>query len=159
MNELLSIGAKGFWCGCAALGFAILFNTPARALVAIWLVGFVAGIAKFAFLDASVGLGIIGSTLVAAFFVGVFSNPLSKLRLVPDIVIAIPSLIPLVPGVFAYRAMMGLIKLAKYDEQHYSSIITDTIYNGVMTLFVVCAIVLGLLLPLTILRKIKTFGV
>jgi uncharacterized membrane protein YjjB (DUF3815 family) len=61
--------------------------------------------------------------------------------------------IPLVPGVFAYRAMMGLIKLAKYQGDRYSDVIADTVYNAVMTLFVVCAIVLGLILPLTLMRR------
>ena len=155
MNELLSIGANGFWCGCAAVGFAILFNAPVRALIAVWIGGFIAGITKFSLLSTDVGAGMIASTLVASFFVGVFAIPLAKSRGVPDVIIAIPSVIPLVPGVFAYKAMMGLIKLTKYHEDRYSSIINDTVYNGVMTLFVVCAIVLGLVLPLTLMRKKK----
>ena len=155
MNDLLSIGAKGFWCGCAAFGFAILFNAPIRALFAVWIGGFIAGIAKFSLLSADIGAGVIASTLVASFLVGVFAIPLAKSRGVPDVIIAIPSVIALVPGVFAYKAMMGLISLAKYNEEHYSSIVNDTVYNGVMTLFVVCAIVLGLVLPLTLMRKVK----
>ena len=155
MNELLSIGAKGFWCGCAAVGFAILFNAPVRSLFAVWLGGFIGGIVKYSFLNTGIGAGMIASTLVASLFVGVLSIPLSKSLAVPDIIIAIPSVIPLVPGVFAYKAMMGLIKLARFDEVHYSSIIGDAIYNGVMTLFVVCAIVLGLVLPLMLMRKLN----
>lgn len=151
MNELITIAAKGFWCGCAAVGFAILFNAPARSLVAIWVGGFVGGIAKYLLIET--GTGIIASTLVASMAVGIFAIPLASLRTVPDIIVAIPSVIPLVPGVFAYKAMMGLIKLAKYEESRYSTIISEAVYNGVMTLFVVFAIVLGLVLPLTILHK------
>lgn len=158
MNELFSIAAKACWCGCAAVGFAILFNAPTRTLFAIWLGGFVGGLAKFSLSHIEIGAGIIAGTLVAAVFVGLISIPLARSRVVPEVIIAIPSVIPLVPGVFAYKAMMGLIKLAKYNEDHYSALIGDTVYNGVMTLFVVSAIVLGLVVPLTLMRRIKTSG-
>ena len=154
MTELLIIAMKGFWCGCAALGFGILFNAPRQSLLYLWIGGFVAGIVKFGFLSTAIGAGIVLSSFMAGLFVGIVATPIARLRDVPIIIIAIPSIIPLVPGVFAYRAMMGLMKLARNTGGEYLNVMAETVYNGVMALFVIVAITLGLALALIARRFI-----
>ena len=143
---------KAFWCGCAAAGFGILFNTPTRALLSIWLGGFAAGLIKFLVLDPGIGAGMILSSFLAGTFAGVVAISLAQWREVPQIIIAIPAVIPLVPGIFAYRAMMGLMKLAKQSGSQYTDVISDTVYNGVMAFFVIMAITFGLSIPLIAMR-------
>ena len=143
---------KALWCGCAAAGFGILFNTPTRALLAIWLGGFAAGLIKFLVLDPAMGAGMVLSSFLAGTFAGIVAISLAQWRKVPHIIIAIPSVIPLVPGIFAYRAMMGLMKLAKHSGSQYTDLISDTVYNGVLALFVIMAITFGLSIPLVAMR-------
>jgi len=149
---------KAFWCGCAAAGFGVLFNAPTRSLLPIWIGGFAAGLVKYFLLDEGIGFGIVLSSFLAAVTAGIAAIPLARSRQVPHILIALPSIIPLVPGVFAYRAMMGLMKLAKHSGYEYTNVISDTVYNGVMALFVIMAITFGLSVPL-ILRRIPLFTV
>jgi len=148
--DWFTILARAFWCGWAALGFGVLFNAPIRSLIPIWIGGFIAGLIKFSGLSSEVHLGIIVSSFLGAMFAGAFSVPLSKWRDVPLVIVAIPSIIPLVPGAFAYRAMMGLMKLTKHEAVNYSNVIGDTVYNGVMALFVILAITFGLAIPVFI---------
>jgi uncharacterized membrane protein YjjB (DUF3815 family) len=143
---------KAFWCGCAATGFGILFNTPTRSLLSIWIGGFTAGLVKYLLLDPAIGSGIILSSFLAGMLAAIVALPLAYLRKVPQILVALPSIIPLVPGIFAYRAMMGLMKLAKQSGSEYPSIISDTVYNGVMAFFVIMAITFGLSVPLILTR-------
>jgi len=143
---------KAFWCGCAAAGFGILFNTPTRALFSIWLGGFAAGLIKFLALDPVLGAGIVLSSFLGGIMAGIVAISLAQWREVPHILIALPSVIPLVPGVLAYRAMMGLMKLARQSGTEYTNVISDTVYNGVMVLFVILAITFGLSIPLIALR-------
>ena len=143
---------KAIWCGCAAAGFGILFNTPPRTLLPIWLAGFAAGFVKFLALDSAVGAGIILSSFLAGTIASIVAVSLAQWRKVPGILIALPSVIPLVPGIFAYRAMMGIMKLAKQTGAEYAGVMSDTVYNGVMALFVVLAITFGLSIPLIALR-------
>ena len=143
---------KAFWCGCAAAGFGILFNTPTRSLLPIWFGGFAAGLVKFLALDNAIGAGMILSSFLAGISAGIVAVSLAQWREVPYIIIALPSIIPLVPGIFAYRAMMGLMKLAKHSGNQYTDVISDTVFNGVMAFFVVMAITFGLSIPLIALR-------
>jgi uncharacterized membrane protein YjjB (DUF3815 family) len=142
---------RAFWCGCAALGFGVLFNTPTRTLFPIWIGGCIAGLIKFSALSSAIGLGVVVSSFLASLGASMIGIPLCKWRDVPLVVIAIPSIIPLVPGAFAYKAMMGLMKLTRYVQQDYSKMISDTVYNGVMALFIVVAITFGLLISVIIL--------
>ncbi len=154
MTDLVAIIINGFWCGWAALGFSILFNAPTRSILPCWIGGFVAGLVKFSFLASGMGAGIILSSFLAGISVSIVAIPLSKLLHLPVIVISIPSIIPLIPGVFAYRSMMGLMKLARNTANDYSGLIAETVYNGVMAFFVIMAIALGLAVPLIIMRFI-----
>jgi uncharacterized membrane protein YjjB (DUF3815 family) len=149
--DWFTILTRGFWCGWAAFGFGVLFNTPTRSLLPIWISGCVAGLIKFSALSPIVGLGVIVSSFLASLGANSVAIPLCKWRDVPLVVIAIPSIIPLVPGAFAYRAMMGLMKLTRHVPQDYSNMIADTVYNGVMALFIVIAITFGLVIPVMII--------
>jgi uncharacterized membrane protein YjjB (DUF3815 family) len=153
---MLDILLKAFWCGCAALGFAVLFNSPKRALLAIVFSGFVAGLVKFLILHPISGGGIIIASLVAASIVGFISIPLSHRVHVPPIILSIPAVIPLVPGSFAYRTMLGMIRFINHTE---SEVLTSTVHYGIMTFFVIMALAIGVTLPTLILRIDSTKNV
>lgn len=153
MDVLLTIFLKSIWSGLAALGFSILFNTPPRTLAAIWFGGFVAGFVKFGTMALFPEAGFIISSFLAALMVGFVSIPMAHLRHVPPVIFAIPSVIPLIPGVFAYRTMLGLISLTSKDSENYAAAINTTVHNGVNTLFIVTVLAVGVLMPMYILRK------
>jgi uncharacterized membrane protein YjjB (DUF3815 family) len=152
-NEWLDIGLKAFWCGFAALGFGVLFNAPPRTLIAIWAGGFFAGLVKFASLQTIPGVGVIFCSFIAAIIVGIASIPVAHSRHVPPMIFAIPSVIPLVPGVYAYRTMLGLMKLTGNIGSEYSQVLSETVHNGVITLFVIMALSLGVAVPMHITTK------
>ena len=158
--DWFTILTRAFWCGCAAAGFGILFNAPTRSLIPIWIGGCVAGLIKFTALSPGIGMGVIISSFLAASAAGLVGIPTSRWRDVPLVIVTIPSIIPLVPGVFAYRAMMGLMKLSRHTSVDYSTVIADTVYNGVLALFVMVAITFGIAIPLFLfgVRLRKAFG-
>lgn len=153
MNEWFDIGAKAFWCGFASLGFGVLFNTPPRTLFAIWAGGFLAGFVKLASLQTIPGSGAILCSFIAAVMVGIASIPVAHSRHVPPMIFAIPSVIPLVPGVFAYRTMLGLMKLTGNIGSEYGQVLSETVHNGVITLFVIMALSLGVTVPMYVLSR------
>jgi uncharacterized membrane protein YjjB (DUF3815 family) len=153
MNEWYDIGSKAFWCGFASLGFGVLFNAPPRTLFAIWFGGFLAGFAKFTSLYVIPGSGAILCSFIAAVLVGIASIPVAHSRHVPPMIFAIPSVIPLVPGVFAYRTMLGLMRLTGNIGNDYSQILSETVHNGVITLFIIMALSLGVTIPMYALSQ------
>jgi len=96
---------------------------------------------------------VIQSSFFAALAVGIFSVPVAHWRHEPPMIFAIPSVIPLIPGVFAYRTMIGLIKLTGKVGDDYSLTLSQTVNNGVTTLFIIMAIAIGVSIPLHVMRK------
>jgi uncharacterized membrane protein YjjB (DUF3815 family) len=150
--EILTILEKGIWFGFAALGFAVLFNVPCRTLLTIWLMGAAGGMAKLLLMHFSIDIVI--ATFAGATLIGILSVSAAHNKHAPPLVFSIPAVIPMVPGVFAYRMMLGLIKLsaAKLGDDG-TQILSETASNGLKTLFILMALAVGVAVPMLITRK------
>lgn len=150
--ELLILLEKGIWFGCAAIGFGILFNVPVRTLYMIFLLGMLGGLTKLFLMHFEAG--VILSSFVGASVIGILSIPAAHNKHAPPLVFSIPALIPMVPGAFAYRTMLGLIKLtALSDPGLYSNILNDTVSNGLKTVFILLTLAAGASIPMLVTRK------
>ena len=149
--DVILIFSKAFWCGWAALGFGILFNVPPRTLFPLWIGGAIGCLLKFSLLQMNAG--VVFASFVGASAVGILSLPIAHFRHVPPMIFAIPSVIPLIPGVFAYRTMLGLIKLTGTIGPDYNSILSETVNNGAKTLFIIMSLALGVAIPMHVMRK------
>ena len=151
--EIFTILEKGIWFGFAALGFGVLFNVPQRTLLIIWLMGAAGGLTKL--LLMALGTDIVISTFIGAALVGILSVSAAHNKHAPPLVFSIPAVIPMVPGAFAYRMMLGLIKLsgATFTSGFYSQTLSETVSNGLKTLFILMALAVGVAVPMLISRK------
>jgi len=152
MTTPLHLFFNAFCCGTAALGFGLLFNSPSRAFLAIWIGGFVTGIIKFSILFYLFPDSFIMASFLAALSIGILTIPAAHWRHVPPDVLSIPAVIPLIPGVFAYKTMMGLMKLTGDTKTGYAAILSDTVHYGTLTLFIVLSLALGVSVPMRLLR-------
>jgi len=151
--EILMFLEKGIWFGFAALGFAVLFNVPQRALLIVWLIGAAGGITKLLLMQGSIGIVI--ATFAGASLVGILSVYAAHNKHAPPLVFSIPSVIPMIPGAFAYRMMLGLMKLsatAVSNESYYQTL-AETTSNGLKTLFILMALAVGVAIPMLVSRK------
>ena len=144
---------KGIWFGFAALGFAVLFNVPQRTLIIIWMLGAAGGLTKLLLMQANVE--IVVATLAGAAVIGVLSVSAAHNKHAPPLVFSIPSVIPMVPGAFAYRMMLGLIKLAgtAVTDPTYHQTLAETTSNGLKTMFILMSLAAGVSIPMLISRK------
>lgn len=150
--EWLSLLEKGIWLGFAALGFAILFNVPPRTLLIIWLLGALGGLTKFFMMHW--GISVILGSFGGASLIGILSIPAAHNKHAPPLVFAIPAVIPMVPGVFAYKMIIGLIKLAGDPSAiSYTQTLTETVNNGLKVLFILISLAVGVAIPMLITRK------
>ncbi len=147
----LEILASIPWFGFAALGFAVLFNAPQRALLAIWLLAVAGGFVKLVALG--LGLGPVMASLLGASAIGVQSIPAAHNRHAPPMVFSIAAVIPMVPGVFAYRAMIGLVRLTGEVDGAYQQALSETINNGAKAVFILMALAVGVALPNIVMRQ------
>jgi uncharacterized membrane protein YjjB (DUF3815 family) len=149
---LLEILIKSFWAGIAAIGFAILFNVPRRTLFPIWCIGALGGLIKFTAVNYEIG--VVFASFLGAVVVGVVAIQMAHLRNSPPLVFSIPSVIPMVPGVFAYKFMLGAIALTSIENSDaYLRTLIDTVNNGAKMMFVLIALGTGVAIPMLLTRK------
>ncbi|MEJ6979213.1 threonine/serine exporter family protein [Pedobacter sp. P351] len=150
--EWLILLEKGLWFGLAAVGFAILFNVPSRTLIPVFILGALGGLTKVTLLQFE--LNVIISSLAGATLIGSLSIPFAHNRHAPPPIFAIPAVIPMVPGIFAYRMMLGLINLAgTINPESYTRILSETINNGLKVMLILMSLAGGVAIPMLITRK------
>jgi uncharacterized membrane protein YjjB (DUF3815 family) len=149
---LFDIIIKSFWSGVAAIGFAILFNVPRRTLLPIFTLGAIGGLVKFTAINLNVG--IVFSSFMGATAVGIICIQMAHMRNSPPLVFSIPSVIPMVPGFFAYKMMLGLIALTSMeDTDTYLQTLIETVYNGAKMMFILISLGTGVAIPMLLTRK------
>ncbi len=149
---LLEILIKSFWAGIAAIGFAILFNVPRRTLLSIWSLGAIGGLIKFTAMNFNVG--IVFASFMGTVCIAVIAIRMAHLRNSPPLVFSIPSVIPMVPGAFAYKFMLGMIALTSMENTDaYIQTLIETVNNGAKMMFVLIALGTGVAIPMLLTRK------
>ncbi len=143
---VLFVLEDAFWSALAALGFAMLFNVPVRALFWCALLGAV-GHALRTTLVAGVGLHVVPATLVACLVIGTGARWRAYVMKMPAKVFQVTASIPLIPGAFAFRAMLGLFALAGMPIGSITEPLQYVAYNLVMTGALLGAIVAGIIAP------------
>ncbi len=137
--------------GLASVGFAILFNVPQRSIIVILGMGAICGLTKFVSME--LGSHVITATLIAAITIGFLSIWAAQNKLSPMYVFAIPSIISMIPGAFAYRAMLGLIQLTQdLNQDQYIDALHNVTSNGLKAVFVLLSISVGVSLPMLLTR-------
>lgn len=142
-----------FWSGVVAAGFAILFNVPPKSLIACFICGASGHATRTLLME--LGVAIAPATLAGASVVGLMSDYFARRLEIPSLVFGICGAIPMVPGAFAYRAMLGVIRIATSTPDEGEAILIETTINFVNTGLILAAIALGITMPMLLFRRRK----
>lgn len=148
-----TIARDAFWSGLAALGFAFLFSVPQRLLWGCAIAGAAGHAART--LMMHFGLSIEPATLFAALLVGFIATLLSRYLRAPAAIFNITGAIPMVPGIFAYRTMIGILSIASADSSSGSTILFEASMNAVKTALILSALAAGIAAPRLLFRREK----
>jgi uncharacterized membrane protein YjjB (DUF3815 family) len=134
-----------------AVGFGMLFNVPPRILIYCAAGGAVGHGSRFLMVQA--GLPVEWSTLLAATLVSFLSvYAAQRLRAHPK-VFTVASMIPMVPGVRAYTAMLAIVQLNQ--KGFTDELFRTAVQNSLTTFFIVGALAVGLAMPGLLLYRRK----
>lgn len=147
-----------FW---VAVGFAALFNVPFRILAVAGLLGSFGHGLRFILLEWG-HQGPILSSLLGCLLIGFLGIYMAHKVHVPPVIFTTPACITMIPGLFAYRSMLGFIKISNpktYKDD--PSILLETFHNIALTSSLLLCLAVGLSLAILVFRKhsVKTISV
>lgn len=139
----------------SAMGFSTIYNTPKRILPVLAISGIIAVCTRnFVNLGPSngnIGLdqGIIIGSLVGSALISLIATKLMHWCHIPHQVIAIPAVIPMIPGVLMYRALFGFIEMTGVVGE-----LTVAFNYAIKASLVILFIAVGVAIPNIFVRRL-----
>lgn len=154
---LIQFLQDAFFAAIAAIGFAAISNPPRKAYILCALIAAVGHSARFLMMKPDLlGMHIVAASTVASFIVGFLSVIMSPLGKMPAETCLFPSLLPMIPGIYAYKTFGGLIMCLTHggetDFDHYFFLFAN---NGLTCLFILLGMVVGATLPIFFMKNIS----
>ncbi len=143
MNLILELLQDMALASVPAVGFALVFSVP-RGMLGYCAMGGAVG-HGLRFLLIHGGVPIEWATLIAAAVVSLIGVQLAKrLRAHPK-VFTVASMIPMVPGVPFFSALLALVQINRTGVT--DELLHTAIHSGLRALFIVGALAVGLAMP------------
>lgn len=143
IDFLLALAQDMLLAALPAVGFAMVFNVPQRALPWCALLGAIGHGSRMIMMTA--GFNIEWSTFIASMLVGSIGIQWSRWYLAHPKVFTVAAVIPMFPGISAYTAMITVVEISHLG---YSEALMETmITNFLKASFIVGALSIGLSLP------------
>lgn len=132
----------------ASIGFSTIFNVPRRLLWVVAIGGMISVCTRnFITYDLDMGLPI--GSFAGAMLVSLIAIKGVHYIHTPMHVITLPSVIPMIPGVFMYRLMFGIINVNVMDISSFIQVFE----SGIIANLTILAIAIGVAIPHIFARK------
>ena len=151
--------SKFVFGGITSLGFALMFNTPKRALWTVFLLGALGYLIKFV-LVTELDMNLTLSIFAASCFVGISGMYFAHRAHTPPIIFMIPAVINMIPGLLSYEFMMGMIDWISGGKGQKPSVeeIIQTFSYGISTVFILFALAFGVAFPVVVFKSYTVKG-
>lgn len=150
----MDIVQDAIFAAFAAMGFSAVSNPPRRALLYCALVAAVGHSFRYVLMGV-LGWHIVVATTLASLLIGVLAVLISPKTRIPAETYLYPSLLPMIPGVYAYRAFGAMVMCLYRDSEesfrHYFYLFAD---NGLTCFFILLGMTIGATVPMFVLPKL-----
>jgi len=143
MDLLFALLNDMFFAAIPAVGFAMVFNVPQKALIYCAIGGAIGHGSRFLMLHF--GIPIEWATFFEATLVGIIGVHWSHKFLAHPKVFTVAALIPMVPGVFAFKAMIALVEINSLG--YTTELVAILLENFLKSMFIIIGLAVGLAMP------------
>lgn len=147
----------GLLAAIAAIGFSAISNPPRNAYACCALLAAVGHSLRFLLMHADcLAAHIIPASTAASFAIGCLAVRLSSYAKMPAETCLFPSLLPMIPGIYAYKAFGGLaLCLLHPGQEAFNRYFYLFAYNGLTCLFILLGMVVGATIPIFLFKNIS----
>lgn len=148
----------GLFAAVAAIGFGAISDPPMRAFPRIALLAAVGHALRYCLMNYA-GVDIASASLCAAMVIGFGSLWLGRGVRCPMTVLYIPALLPMVPGIYAYKTVFSLIMFLQSlnDPGQGMQYMQLFFLNATVSLSVIALLAAGATLPIFVFKR-KAFS-
>ena len=125
----------------------MIFNIQRRLLWVVAVGGIIA-VCTRNFVNFELGFGPVIGSFMGSFVVSLIAVKAVHWFHVPNHVLTIPSVIPMIPGVLMYRSLLGFI-----DMHGVVGEVTVAFFNGINSALIILCIALGVAVPNIFARR------
>lgn len=155
MTTIFDILVDGLLAAVAGIGFGAISNPPRMALKYCGLIAALGHMTRYCLINLG-GLHIVAASLAGAFVVGLLAIICAKKVKCPPETFSFPALLPMIPGIYAYRTIQGFfLALTASDETQFNHFIYLCQSNGIVCFFVIICMVVGVLIPIYLFKKVS----
>ncbi len=156
MDVLLAVLWDGVLAAIAALGFAAVSNPPRQSFVYVPILAALGHMLRFVLMHY-VGVEIAFATFLSALCIGFIGIPFAYRVRIPSEVFSFPALLPMIPGMYAYRALLAVFNyMQSQDEVSRLEFIPIIFSNAVTALMIMFALGVGVAIPIFLFYR-KSF--
>jgi uncharacterized membrane protein YjjB (DUF3815 family) len=141
---VVDILLDGLLAAVAGIGFGAISHPPKRAFLYIAILAAIGHGLRY-YLMESTHIDIASASFFASLAIGAFSMWFGRLTYCPITVLYIPALLPMVPGMYAYKSVLALIKFMRHqkDTELAAQYMQEMFSNAVVTVSTVFLLALG----------------
>jgi uncharacterized membrane protein YjjP (DUF1212 family) len=147
---LPSIPADALFSALAVVGFVLLFNVPIRLCWACIICGIASHTLRSGLMQC--GVGVVTGTLLGSLAAGFLGVVLARRFRAPAAAFAFPGVVAMVPGSYAFRAILGALRILNAGANSSAPLIAETAAAAILTCLLAAAIAVGLAVPLAFNR-------
>ncbi len=158
MEQLLfqNIVEDGFFAAMAAIGFSSISHTPARTFIICGLAAAAGHALRYVMMSPTLGnINIILASTAAAFVIGLIAVLLAPVVRVPAEACLFPALLPMIPGMYAYRSIEALIACVGSSSPENIGSLYQLAFNSITCLLIILGMVIGANIPIFLFKRIS----
>ena len=139
-TRTIGVPEDAVFSALAALGYAFLFNVPARVAWACVVCGVASHTTRT--LCVHLGIDIIAGTLIGALAAGFLAQAFARHFHAPAATFAFPGVVAMVPGAYAFRATIGCLQIVNGTAA--PPLVAETLALAITIVLMVGAIAIGI---------------